>query len=733
MNTERKWQGKWINSGLCMGNPSNTVPPAPYLRKTFEYTTKPAQAIIYLCGLGFHELYVNNQKVDNRVLAPTVSQYDKHVNYIEYDVTNLIKVGKNAVVVLLGNGLYNSRVPHWNFDKAPWRDYAKMLCDIEIDGQIIAKSDNSWLVANSPITFNEYRNGQHYDARLEIPNFSDSSLDDSSWKKATYCMPPGGRVILDTQEPCQVMQSYPAISHKFVTCWESTYDFGVNLSGWCKIKVKGPAGAEIKLTYAEKIDPISGLINNLEINPYENFGEFQTDVYILKGNPEGEVFEPSFAYHGFRYVQFWSLGNVEVIDIVAQFVHTSFDNNGYFNSSDATLNTLQRNTLQSYKSNYVGIPTDCPHREKNGWTGDAAIAAETGIWNFNMEKGYTHFTRVLVDTQRVNGQLPGIAPSPGWGYNWGSGPAWDNLLFEYPYLVYKFYGNSSLIEEYYENFKLYLEYCESRAEDYLLNFGLGDWCCPNRLKSTPIIVTSTGYYYQNVLRMALFADILGNKNDKIIYQNLATQIKNSFLKTFANEDNTFADKSLTATAAALYFKIITGKEAQASAQALVNLVRQAQHKANFGILGAKMIPRVLSDYNYIDDAFEIFTQKEFPGWAWQLAHNATTLWENWNGKDSQNHIMFGDVSAWMYQYLAGIHPLEESPGFIKFNLKPQFPQKLNNISVSYQSKNGLITSAWERVDNQIKCSFNIPQSSSANIILPNKTVTNVSGKFEIII
>ena len=728
MHKERKWLGRWINAGLTMGTPTDTMLPAPYLRKTFELTAVPQKASVFLCGLGWHVLYVNNQKADDRVLAPCLTQYDKHVSFIEYDVTGLLKKGRNAVTVMLGNGLFNCHEPHWSYDKAPWRDYPKLLCDIVVDGQTVAASGKDWKVHNSPITFDGFRNGQYYDARLEVAGFADPELDDSSWQNAALAVPPGGRVVQETAEPCKVMQSFPLVSERFVTCWESTYDFGLNLTGWCRIKVKGAAGTLLKLTYVEKIDPVSGLINLQEVAPYVEKSPFQTDEYILKGDPDGEVFEPCFVYHGFRYVQIWHSAKVEIMDIQAQFVHTAFAGNGCFESSSDTLNTLQKHTLQSFKSNFTGIPTDCPHREKNGWTGDAACAAEAGIWNFNTEKAYTHFLHVLADTQRPDGQLPGIAPTGSWGYNWGSGPAYDTLFFEYPYQLYRFYGRTELIEKYYDKFKLYLEYCGSRAENHLLDFGLGDWCHWDRSVTAPVEITSSGYYYQNVLRTALFAGILGKTDDAADYRELAGKIRESFLKKFDNHDGSFGDRSLTATAAALYFGFVENESAVKSADYLVNQARSEQHKANFGILGAKYMPRALADYGYIDDALEVVTQKEFPGWGWQLEHGATSLWENWNGKGSQNHIMFGDISAWMYQYLGGINPLAETPGFKKFIIKPGFAAKLDYVSASYNSPYGIIKSKWQRKGSSIECEFDIPEGSTADIILPGKTIKDAAGK-----
>jgi len=184
---ERKWAGRWINAGRTMGTPTADVVSAPYLRKTFVCERKPKKASVFLCGLGWHVLYVNGRKADDRVLAPAVTQFDKHVSFIEYDVTKLLKKGANAVVVLLGNGLYNCRVHMWSFDKAPWRDYPKLLCDVVADGKLLARSDTTWKVHDSPVTFNEMRNGQYYDARLEIPGFADPLFDDSATMHRSAC------------------------------------------------------------------------------------------------------------------------------------------------------------------------------------------------------------------------------------------------------------------------------------------------------------------------------------------------------------------------------------------------------------------------------------------------------------------------------------------------------------------------------------------------------------------
>ena len=727
MNITRKWSGYWINTGNQMGTPSHESVASPYLRKTFFCDEKPEKAIAYLCGLGWHVLYINGEKADDRVLAPVVTQFDKRASYIAYDITKFLEKGKNAITVQLGNGWYNCQTAEvWSFDKAPWRDFPKLLCDVEADGKIIAKSDCTWKTHNSPVIFDALRNGEFYDATLEIDGFADPSFDDSGWQDAVQCNPPGGMITLEDMEPCKVTKTYQAIAVYKVAENQFVYDFGTNLTGWCRIAVKGEKGASVKIQYSEQIRSITHDIERGEIDSFVKSGEFQTDNYVLKGS-DREDWEPRFTYHGFRYAKITVCGNAELKKIEACFVHSAFKQIGAFESSDETLNTLQRNTVQSYLSNFTGIPTDCPHREKNGWTGDAQLAMETGLWNFKAEKACTHFLEIFADAQRPNGQLPGIAPTGGWGFNWGSGPAWDILLFEYPWQMYLFCGNTENIRRFYGNMQSYIEYCQGMSENDLVRFGLGDWCHHTESAMVTAELTSTACYYYAVTRMIEFAGVLSEKSDVKKYSDLAKKIRAAFNEKFYNNDGTYASGEWTALAAALYFGLAEEENREKIARNLVKMVRANDHKVDFGILGAKYVPRVLADFGYADDAFKLITQPEYPGWGYWVRQGATSLWERWNGTASQNHIMYGDISAWMYQYLAGVTPQKEAPGFKKFLIKPEFVEGLSSVRMSHESPYGLIRSEWKRCENKIICEFEIPAETTADIILPGETLKNATG------
>ncbi|NMA45795.1 MAG: family 78 glycoside hydrolase catalytic domain [Lentisphaerae bacterium] len=725
---KRTWHGYWINGSNGNFHSTSPVWPAPYLRKTFTCATAPKKAVVYLCGLGWHELYVNGRKADDRVLAPVVTQYEQRASYIDYDVTALLRPGKNALVVLLGNGWYNCHTHEvWGFVRAPWRDFPKLLCDVEIDGQVAVQSNASWKTTASPVTFDGLRNGEFYDAAKEIPGFADPDFDDSDWRAAQQCSPPGGLIVREDLEPCKVTRRIEAVGSTTLADGAVVYDFALNMAGHCEITVSGPAGAEVVLQYSERIAD-NGDIDRRIISKFVKEGVFQEDRYRLKGQDE-ESWSPRFTYHGFRYVKVILSGGAKLSGIRACMVHNAFAGTGAFACSHEIANRLQAMTQQSFLSNFVGIPTDSPHREKNGWTGDAQLVAETGLWNYDTRRAFAHFVQLLVDTQRRNGQLPGVAPSGGYGFNWGSGPAWDRLLFEYPWRLYLFCGDTATICRHYGAMKLYLDYCQSMSEGNLVRFGLGDWFAFDKKRVAPVELTSSAYYFSNVTIMAEFARILGHGDEATHYQDLASCICRAINAKFHRGDGIYAGGEWTSLGAALYFGLVPESERAKTAAALAEKVRANAHKVNFGILGAKYVPRVLADYGYADDAFKLLTQTEFPGWGYLAKLGETTLWEDWPGEHQRNSVLFGDLSAWFYQYLGGLCPTKEGPGCKHVLIRPCFVRDLDWVKVSYQSTNGTFHSEWRREHGSIRCRFVVPPACTADIVLPGVEARHkVSGE-----
>jgi len=720
-NINIKTQARWIASPSGgVTNWEAQVLPAPFFRKTFILNDKDSKAKskVYICGLGYYELYLNGRKVSDHVLDPVVTIYDKHVGYVVYDLNKYLIEGCNVIGVILGNGWYNCHTPDvWHFDKAYWRDYPKLLLQMDINDETVLSSDNSWRVTSGPITFDGLRNGENYDARLELNDWLTPNYDDSTWAKVAIVASPGGQLIEQTMPPCKVMHTLPVANEWIVPDNAIVYDIGQNMTGWARIAVEGESGAEVTIRYGECLNSDNS-VDQEHIGMYIKEGDVQTDRYILKG--EGlEIWEPRFTYHGFQYIQINISGNALMKRVEGRFVHTAFEQIGNFSCSDENVNRLQECVRWTYLSNFTGIPTDCPHREKNGWTGDAQLAAETGLFNFNAASSYSQWLDCMVDTQRPSGQLPGIVPSSGWGYNNTNGPAWDSALLLIPWYIYLYTGDRTTIVKHYDAMKKYVDYCSSRAENNIVSFGLGDWCHVDRARMVTSALTSTSYYYTDACLLAKFSAMTERHNNQKYYIKLAADIKEAFNHSFYKGDGIYAKGEQTAMGCALYQGLTEDTEKTKVVQKLVAAVKTNNNKPDCGILGAKYIPRALAENGHVELAYSFLTQSDFPGWVNWLKQGATTLWENWQGDASRNHIMFSDISAWLYQYIAGISPDYKYPGFKHFFIKPCPVNDLTFAHGEFTLPTGKIISSWENKNNNFTLNVEVPPESSATIIMPD--------------
>ena len=718
---DRNWQAKWIGSGAVHVNSSAPSKPAPYFRRTFRYDGNAKSAEVFFCGLGWSELYLNGKKVGDSVLTPSVTQYDRRARYVRYDVTGLLRSGENVFGVILGNGWYDCSTQEvWHFDKASWQDYPKFLFELLLDGACALCSDDSWrcLKEDGPIRFNELRNGEFYDARRETVGWSESGFDDSSWMPGKIVPGPGGVLTEQTMPPCKVMRRLSPVAILPDVEGGRIYDFGQNITGWARIRVKGTSGAELALAYSEEISLNKDQILPRKMAAFIKSGKFQTDSYILRGGGE-ETWEPRFTYHGFRYLQIRTEGDADVLEVQGCLVHTAFQKLTEFESSDPVLNKLHACTLWSFVDNFTGIPTDCPHREKNGWTGDALMAAETGLSHFDLAASYHDWLQTMADAQRPNGQLPGIVPTSGWGFNWGSGPAWDSAFLLIPWYVYLYTGETRIIEENYGAMKRYLDFCRTMAKDDLLDFGLGDWCHVDISRITEVRLTSTGFYHLDLTTMRKCAELLGRASDAAEFERRARMVKKSFQNTFYRGDGIFGKGEQTALACALYCGLCSPEETVPTAQKLNEAVIRNQYRADFGILGAKWVPRALAENGFGETAYRLISQPAFPGWVDWVNRGATTLWENWFGTSSQNHIMFGDIAAWMIQYLGGIVPDERHPGFSELTIRPLVPRDLNFLKVSRKIPAGIVSVEWGKTKDKLQLRLAVPEGIPCRVFLPD--------------
>jgi len=724
------WSASWI--GMPTDTSISPAPPSPMLRKTFPVDKTIARATAYICGLGYFELQLNGSKVGDEVLDPTWTRYDLHADYLTFDVTTNLIAGENAIGVQLANGYYNQWTGDaWNTSTAPWRALPQLLFQLNIqytDGTSnLVVSDSSWKAATGPLLLDTTRLGEVYDSRLEKPGWATATYDDSSWTNAILREGIAGSLFAPDAEPIKVFQDVPPARIIPVTGQSGvyTFDFGQNLVGWGQLNVTGPAGTSVSMIYGEKTNS-DGSVNQDNINVYvtlQNY--FQTDTYILKGSGL-ETYQPRFTYHGFRYAEVKGLPAAPTTNtLVAQVVHTALDPAGNFLCSNDLLNRIETNTLWSYLGNFVGIPTDCPTREKNGWTGDAQLACEIGLTHFHPEAAYTRWLKEFRPAQESSGELSGVFPNAIWGY--GEGPAWESAYLIIPWFVYQHCGDVAILTNNYAGMKAYVDYEASVASDNIVSYGLGDWEPASTV--TPADVTDTGYYYQGALIVAQTAALMGNTSDSVLYSNLASQINASFNISFYDAATShYAGGTQTAQSCALYEGLVPSVHISAVADALAASVQQNNNIIDTGILGSKYLLRALCDNGHASTALALATQTAYPSWGYQVLEGATTLWETWCGCgaiDSLNHIMFGDISAWFIEYGGGIRP--GSPGYQSVIIKPDLMNGLAWAQATHESPYGTISSAWQVNGLAANLNITIPPGATAKVYLPmlGTTMTNV--------
>ena len=687
-------QAKWISVPDIMTSRFARRLAAPYFRKEYFLAgNTPRPASVRFCGLGLSELFCNGEKISGGILDPAPSVYDKHCYFREYQL--ILQPGTNVFGAILGNGLYNCQAnDFWQHHTASWRDYPKMIFELRSGEDVLLVSDSSWRVStDTPEVFNNWYGGEYYDARKEFSSWLAPGFDDSLWKKAMVKPGPGGQLLLETAPPVQTVNTFE-VTEKIAPF---VYDAGRIITGQVKLTVRGEAGSKVTLQYSDHLSP-EEKFTQLDLGQFIPGDEVQTDSYTLHGNRTDEQWRPRFVYHSFRYIKLTLTGNVEIVSLTACEVRTGFDRIGEVAASHEIMQKLYDAAIASYTGNFVGIPTDCPHREKNGWTADAAFAVESGLTAFAAEASYLRYLQCIADTQRFSGQLAAITPTSSWGYNYGSGPVWDSAFWQIPQALYIHTGSSLAIRKFYDAIVRHFYYLGTLAEDGIIRFGLGDHCHPVPEKAVPVEFVSSCFYIMQADALAQFAGLLGKEDDRKYFTGCGGQLRGQLLA--AHPERT------ECTALALLHLLGIGGQ-----QTLARLIRQFEAsggKADFGIVGAKFIPRLLADNGRSDLAFKILTQTGYPGYGNWIKRGATTLWEYWDGTFSRNHIMFGDIAAWMMRYPGGIAPSWENPGMKELLLKPVFPEGLNDFSVKYRHTSGWISLAWQRQQNGIALTVTVP-------------------------
>ncbi len=745
-----KFSTKFISSSNDYSTFEKPIP-APFLRRTFEISeTEICEAEITICGLGFYELFINGKRITKGLLSPYISNPDDFLYYDNYDLKSILHTGKNVIGIILGNGMQNCfGGAIWAFDKARYRSAPKVALDFSVkysdNSSLNFEADESFVCTNSPIIMDDLRAGEWYDARLEIGDWSLPEYDDSNWHKAISVEPPRGECRLCDIDPIVItkeiapinicsskISGYPAIDGSLpnIPIPEDEqmknaflYDFGINAAGLCRIHIKNAKpGQKLVLQFGEKVMDGGLELANIRYLPMRYN---HRDIYICKGGDE--TWMPRFTYHGFRYVLVSGITEEQATNDLLTYVvmNTKMDNRASFHCSDKITNKLWNAAIVSDLANFYHFPTDCPHREKNGWTGDISVSAEQMIFTLSPERNLREWLRNVNKTMDSSGNIQAIVPSvaeTGW---YGTGVAWDNATVVVPYYSLLYRGDIDICRENSGMILRYIHYLSNRRNaNGLIDFGLGDWCPATRIYNcsrAPIEFTSTVLAIDYCAKAKEIFNALKMDAEAEYAENVRKQLYNAAREYLIDTKSmTALGRCQASQAMAIYYDLFTETEKPIAAKKLVQFIADKKGSFDCGILGMRVLFHVLSEYGYTDLAFKMITKTEYPSYGYLIDNGSTSLWEFFAFADrpqsSLNHHFFGDIISWFLQNLAGIHvnPHHRNPNEIRF--QPRFIEALNHAYGTYESLAGKVSIHWERQGEDIVCTCTVPNGSPAEFV-----------------
>ncbi len=736
------FKANWIQPGFA----EDTVQrPSPYFRKEFaaQPDKKIQSATVYITAHGVYEAWLNGERVGDAYLTPGWTSYHKRLQYQVYDVTALLQTGDNAVGVVLGSGWYRGYIGFAG-QKNYYGDDIALLFQLDIqyaDGTSESiLSDGSWKSSEGPIRSSEIYDGERYDARKEMPGWSETTYDDSQWSNVQVGNFSKEVLIATYNEPIRKHETFQPVEIFTTPTGELVADFGQNLVGWVQVNVQGKAGDSITLYHAEVLDK--------EGNFYtENLRSAkQKNTYILKGG-EPETFEPHFTFQGFRYVRIEGFpGELKPANLTAIALYSDMPPTGSFTTSDSLLNQLQKNIQWGQKGNFLDVPTDCPQRdERLGWTGDAQVFFRTAAYNMNVHSFFTKWVKDIAADQLPNGAVTFVVPNV-LGKSAAGSAGWADVATIIPWEMYLLYGDERILEEQYESMEAWVQYIQDQSQDYLWNkgFHFGDWLFyspsddpDGKAAITDKYLIAQCFFAYSTQLIINAAQVLGKTEAVEKYTDLLKNIKEAYRNEYVTPTGRLVSSTQTAYVLALHFDMLPEEMREQAAERLVQNIRNYDFHLTTGFLGTPYLCHVLTRFGHADVAYQLLMQKTYPSWLYPVTMGATTIWERWDGikpdstfqtpsMNSYNHYAYGAIGDWMYRNIAGINTTEEGPGYKNIRIQPIPGEGLTDGGGTLLTYYGTVRSSWKKEENRWLYEINIPVNTTADIYLPGNSAEAVS-------
>ncbi|MBW8326134.1 MAG: glycoside hydrolase family 78 protein [Prolixibacteraceae bacterium] len=743
MPTGKKMTPGVHGNGDKLGDKCVDRPVVPLFRKEFVVGKKIKEATLYITGLGQYETSINGQKVGNSFLAPGWTNYDKTVFYNSYDVTGILQQGKNAIGAIVGHGFYNINRERYRKLVIAWGN-PKLIGQLRIrftDGtEQILVTGPDWKTAPSPITFTSIYGGEDYDARLEQNGWNQSGFNDSAWKNAILMTVPSGKLIEEKDYPLEIKETFSAKTIRKLDDGGYLYDFAQNASGIVELKVKGKKGQVVRLIPSELITKENQPNQSASGSPY-------SFSYTLKGDGV-EIWRPRFTYYGFRYVKVEGAvpasgkangETAQLLDLKLLHNRNSTPSAGTFSCSYDLFNRTFDLINWGIKSNLQSVLTDCPHREKLGWLEQTFLMGSSVHFNFDLYQLYSKQVDDMMEAQLENGLVPDIAPEyVPFGGGFRDSPEWGSASVILPWLIYKWYGDVSVMEKAWPMMIRYAEYLKGKSDHHIVSHGLGDWFDygpkqPGEAQLTPKALTATSIYYYDVKLLSEMASVLKKTTEQTKLTAWADEIKTAFNAKFFNPaTGVISTGSQTAMAMPWCVGLIDDQYKTKVMQNLEDSIRAQGKPLTAGDVGFRYLVEALTFGGKSQLLYEMNARDDVPGYGFQLKKGATALTESWPALEnvSNNHLMLGHLMDWFYAGLGGISQTEKSVAYKEIVIKPEMVGDLTWAKANYQSSYGEIRSEWQKSGTSVQMNVTIPANTTALIYIPfsSRSVIKESGK-----
>lgn len=746
------WQASFVGPQQSFAPEAEAA--CPLLRREFVIDRPVASARLYMTALGVYDPYLNGAVISDQVLAPNWTSYHNRLRYQVIDVTDSLQDGPNVLGAILGEGWYRGRISRRLLENTTKNSLA-LLAQLEVtldDGTTqVVVTDEKWKTQTGPILASCIYDGERYDARLELPGWSEPVFDDGNWQPVTTVDHPLEALIVPPDPPIRRVEEIPVAEVLESPSGKLIVDFGQNLVGRLRIQVAGEAGDMVTIRHAE-------ILKEGEL-ARESLGDAQSeDVYVLKGGG-AETWEPHFTFHGFRYAQIdgWP-GDFDHTAVRAIVLQTDFERIGWFECSNPLVTRLYENALWSLRGNFLGLLTDCPQRdERLGWTAEAQLSSPSASRLFDVNGSLVSWLADLAAEQTVEGRVPYVIPNilpltpselpaddPSTMWTWAQSilltvaAGWGDAAVIIPWVLYQRFGDSGVLVNQWESMRKWVDYVErlvgaSRVWAGPLQFG--DWLDPSapldhpHRGQTPPEVFATAYFARSAELVARTAEVLGLEDEARRYSALAAEVRSAFCAAFMDDAGNLEASSATAQALVLAFSLYETDEQRRRAGArLSQIVAATGYRISTGTTGTAIICDALCDAGDLDGAYRLLLQTEFPSWLYPVTMGATTLWERWDGilpdgrinpseGNSFNHFVFGSIVDWLYRTVAGIEPAE--PGYRKIRLRPCPGGDLTHTSARLLTPYGLATISWRVNGHQIEIGAEVPPNTQAEVVLPD--------------